>query len=350
MIGQTRKTEKEYRAVQLDSSSSLKDFSIDRKKYYKKYVLGEAVEEKENAAVTIGKLVETILLEPHEFDNKFHMSSAVTAPSELMLNFIEALYNCTKESTNEDGIVTKDFEQLSREAYTLSGFKIKYEQVMSKFIGTDAEVYYNEIRMVRSKGLIVVTSQDVNNAEKIVEELRNNEVTRDIINLTNSPRYEIHNQFQVEKYEIDGHLFKSMIDKVIVDHVEETIQFVDLKCTWNVENFYEEYYLYRRAYIQAYLYYRACVHLTMNKDSDWFGFSVKFPMFMVCDSTNYYNPLIYTLSEVDLEEAYMGFEHKGRLYPGVKKIIEDLDWALANGVWNMSRVNAINGGIVNIRG
>ena len=35
------KTEKEYRQKQLDSSSSLKDFSVDRKKYYKKYILND---------------------------------------------------------------------------------------------------------------------------------------------------------------------------------------------------------------------------------------------------------------------------------------------------------------------
>ena len=36
MIGGKTKTEANYRALMLDSSSSLKDFSMDRKKYYKK--------------------------------------------------------------------------------------------------------------------------------------------------------------------------------------------------------------------------------------------------------------------------------------------------------------------------
>jgi hypothetical protein len=44
MIKGTAKTEAQYRAVTMDSSSSLKDFSQDRKKYYKKYFLGEKVE------------------------------------------------------------------------------------------------------------------------------------------------------------------------------------------------------------------------------------------------------------------------------------------------------------------
>jgi hypothetical protein len=35
-IGGMTKTEANYRAVMLDSSSSLKDFSMDRKRYFKK--------------------------------------------------------------------------------------------------------------------------------------------------------------------------------------------------------------------------------------------------------------------------------------------------------------------------
>ncbi len=41
MIAGKAKTEKEYRAVQMDSSSSLKEFSTNRKAYHKKYILGE---------------------------------------------------------------------------------------------------------------------------------------------------------------------------------------------------------------------------------------------------------------------------------------------------------------------
>jgi len=204
------------------------------------------------------------------------------------------------------------------------------------------------MRTVKSKGLTVVTAEDVNNAEKIVEELRNNPVTKDVVNLVSSSRYTIYNQLQVEGYVLDGHEFKSMMDKVIVDHEKKTIQVYDLKCTWSVENFLEEYYLYRRAYIQALLYYKAALHF-MNNTEDIRGYRVEPPRFIVCDSTNYYNPLIYTLSDKDLEDAYNGFTHKNREYKGVKEIIADLKWALENNIWNISRENSINNGLVNIR-
>lgn len=328
--------ERAYREMSIDSSSSLKDFSLDRKKYYRKYILNETVEEKDTQSILMGKLVETLLWEAEKFDDKFYMSACVSAPTSLMLAFVEALYDATKEATDESGEVTKDFAELSREAYEKSGFKIKYEAVIAKFIGSDAEIYYNEIRTVRSQGLMVATPNDVANAEKIVEELRNNQFTRDIIGLVDSKRYTVRVQVQVEGFKIDGHVMKAMMDLVIVDHVEQTVQVYDLKCVWAVENFYEEYYLYRRAYIQAFVYYGAGLYLVKTNE-EYAGYRVLPPKFIVCDSTNYYNPLIYTLTEDDLNDAYEGFEYKGRQYPGVKTIIEELKFSLENNIWNISK-------------
>jgi hypothetical protein len=344
------KTEAEYRAVTMDSSSSLKEFSQDRRKYYKKYVLGEKVEDKDNAAANMGRIVETILMEPETFDDKFFMSSCTSTPTALMLEFVEALYRVTKEATDEFGTVTRQFSELAEEAYKISGFKIKFEAVLAKFVGSDAEIYYNEIRTVRTKGLTVVNTTEISIAEKIVEQLKTNSTTAPIVNLVNSSRYSVMDQLQVEGYEINGLLLKSMLDKVIVDHNERVIKPYDLKCTWSVENFYEEYYLYRRAYIQAYLYFHAMVHLAEDPESEYYGYRVDYLKFIVCDSSNYYAPLVYTLDQEDMEDAYNGFVHKGRTYPGVKDIIAGLKWSVETGIWNTSHKNYLANGVVNIKG
>jgi hypothetical protein len=350
MIKGTSKTEAQYRAVVMDSSSSLKDFSQDRKKYYKKYYLKEKVEDKDNSAVNMGRIVETLLMEPHLFDEKFYMSSCASTPTGLMLDFVEALYKCTELATNDEGKVVIDFSELSLEAYHISGFKIKYEAVMNKFVGSEAEIYYNEIRRVRANNLTVVNTTEISVAERIVERLKTNSTTGPIVNLVNSSRYEVIDQMQVEGYTIDGHLFKSMLDKVVIDHDKKTIQPYDLKCTWSVENFYEEYYLYRRAYIQAYLYFKAMLHLSKDEDSPYYGYGVEFLKFIVCDSTNYYQPLIYTLDIDDMEDAYKGFVHKGRTYPGVGDLIAALKWCVETDTWDISHKNYLSNGVVNIKG
>lgn len=211
--GTSKPTEAQYRELLLNSSSSLKDFATNRKKYYRRWVLNEDLEDEETKAMIIGNVVEILLLEPNRFDEKFYMSACASSPSGLMLSFVEALYKFTKEATNEQGVVMRDFADISQDAYGESGFKIKYDAVIQKFAGSDAEIYFNEILKVRTNNLTVVTTLDVTNAEKIVEELKTNFVTKDIVNLVNSNQWEVHKQLQVENYKIGNLSFKSMMDK-----------------------------------------------------------------------------------------------------------------------------------------
>ena len=346
MISGQINTEHTYRNIMLDSSSSLKDFAQNRKKYFSKYFLHEEVEEEDTKALTMGKLVETLLLEPELFYKKFYMSACASSPTSLMLAFVEALYKHTLNATNEEGIVTKEFEELSKDAYNDSGFKIKYEAVIQKFSGSDAEIYYNEILKVRMNHLIVATTQDVTNAEAIVEELKMNMFTKDIVNLVNSDKWEVHNQLQIENFPIGSLHFKSMLDKMIIDHENKVIYPYDLKCTWAVENFYEDYYLYRKGYIQAYVYHKA---LQYYRDENLPGYSIQPMRFIACDSTNYYSPLIYALTYEDLKDGKEGFEHRGRKYTGVDELINDLDWALTNNIWNISKANYEANGIIPLK-
>ena len=156
MIAGKAKTEKEYRAISMDSSSSLKEFSTNRKTYHKKYILGEKVEEEDTKASIIGRVVETLLLEPELFDERFYMSVCLSAPTGLMLAFVEALYKHTAAATDEFGNVNRPFADLFLDAYNDSGFKIKPDAVLNKFQGSDAEIYYDELRKVKSFEIIRV--------------------------------------------------------------------------------------------------------------------------------------------------------------------------------------------------
>lgn len=348
MINGNIKSEKQYRMINLDSSSSLKEFSLDRRKYYKKYFLNERIEEESNQASKIGSLVDLLLFEPEKFDAKFYLSSTAKPLTGKMADFVNALVDITIANTDEAGNVNKSFEDMATEARIIAQFDWKLPVILDKFIGKDPELLYKEMREVKSKGLTIITLQDVQNSERIVEDLKSNEFTAPIINLVNSDRYSVYNQFQIEDFEIDGLKLKGMMDKLIIDHKKKTISCYDLKCTFSVEGFYTEYYLFRRSYIQAYLYMEACTELKEREGLEYY--TIECPKFIVCDSIGYYAPLIYTLNSDDMDDAYNGFEYKGRKYPGVKSIIEELKWAKENDKWNISKKNYENGGFVNIKG
>jgi hypothetical protein len=89
--------------------------------------------------------------------------------------------------------------------------------------------------------------------------------------------------------------------------------------------------------------------LTIVKDLGIEDYRIEYPRFIVCDSTNYMNPLIYTLKLEDMSEALEGFTHKGRTYPGVAQIVEDLKWAKEMDIWNISKSRYESGGVVNIK-
>lgn len=349
MIQGTTKTEANYRDIYLDSSSSLKDFSMDKRKYYKKHILNEVVEEKPNIAINTGRIVETLLLEEDLFHSKFYVSTVTEIPTALMLNFVECLYDATRKYTDEKTKqITKSFEFLTREAHENSGYKLGYETVIGKFIDGPAQDYYDEIRAVRANNLTVVSTSEVENSQRIVEELTTNFVTSKIVNIETNKRYTVLNQFQIEDYVVFEHRFKSMIDKIIIDHDKKTIEIYDLKCTWSVDNFYKEYYLYRRSYIQAYLYFEACKQYFKNDDELKF-YEIVPTKFIVCDSINYMNPLIYVLSYNDIIDCELGFEAVGKKYPGVKELIDELKWSLKNNMWNIYKKQYESNGVINIK-
>ena len=126
-------TEQDYRSIMIDSSSSLKDYAEDRRRYFRKYIANEEIEDKDNQAIITGKLVETLLWEEDKFDDKFYISACKEPPSGMMNNFVEALYDLTKEATNEEGIVSRTFESMCEEAYEKSGYKLPFKTIMNKF-------------------------------------------------------------------------------------------------------------------------------------------------------------------------------------------------------------------------
>jgi hypothetical protein len=92
------------------------------------------------------------------------------------------------------------------------------------------------------------------------------------------------------------------------------------------------------------------IHLVDDPESPYYGYTVEYLKFIVCDSTNYYQPLIYTLDIDDMGDAYHGFTHKGRTYPGVGDLIKALTWCVETNTWNISHKNYLSNGIVNIKG
>lgn len=347
--------EKAYRALEIDSYSSIKDFLEDRKKYYKKHITKEGVEEEESKFLRKGNLADTLFFSPGQFDDKFSLTS-VQAPSGQMLSFVEALYHKSVDCMADDGTLTRKFDTLTKEAYNevkfdragnIVAFKQKgatLEAIIEKFMDSDAELYYRQL--MSSVGKSTVELYEVQNAEKTVKEIRNNWVTKEIANIKSSKTVDVYTQFPII-FEYLGYKLKSLLDQLVVDHEAKEITPWDLKTCWDNEKEFQTNWYKFKYYLQAAVYYLAALHWA-DKEG-WKDYKINPMKFIVADSNNYQNPLIYETDVVNLQQGLEGFIMHGRYHPGVNKAIQDLKWHKETNIWEISKENYENKGIVKIK-
>ena len=327
------KSEKEYRKLEALSSSDLRVFSSDRKKFFKTRVLGETVEEEYSRSMLIGHLVHCLLLEPEEFDKRYFTSICTAPPTGKMLDFVETLYK------------NRDIPKLSdniRKSYDEVGFTWTLQTVVKKFTEGTGEDYYNQLLEARGKGLEVVCAADLSISEKIISIIKGDRNVGPIFNKSN------HREVKIEKFYIDGFELKGMIDDIEVNHEDKEIKISDLKVVYDNQNFYREYYLKKNSYIQAYLYYEATKTWAINQGLK--DYLVHPPRFIAVDSGCFFAPVIYELEKEHLDKAYLGFKEGNKYYPGVKEILEEVSWAQENNIWNMTKKQYLCGGRVKLDG
>lgn len=354
-------TEQEYRALEIDSYSTLKDFLEDRKKYYKKYILKEPVKEEESPYLVFGNVTDCLMFTPSLFEEKFCLAVS-QVPTGQYGKFVEEMVRITFNTLSESGEVTMRLEDIIEEAYN----KCKYDRngnvvdfkrdgldvVKQKFVGTELEMYYRQRREAFGKTIIEATTLE--NARRIVGELRSNEVTRHIMSLETDEQIVVHNQFpiigKIAGVMVGGadYPLKCLIDKLVIDHKEKAIFIYDLKTAWDNEGEFLNNYFKYRYYIQMAVYFYLVVEWKRQQPAIE-SYTVHYPSFIVADSSNYKNPLIYATTHENFQQGMRGFTIRGKYYPGVIKAVQDLIWHKETGIWNISKDNHTAGGIVRIQ-
>jgi hypothetical protein len=356
-------TEAEYRALKIDSYSSLKVFIEDRKKYYRKYVLEEPVKDPDSQSLTFGSLVDCLLFTPHEFDQRFTLS-VTDVPKGQYKKLIDELMIITEQSLGDNGEVTRDLEDMLQDAYkevkydfagNVVDFKRDtFEVVKKKFIGSDLELYYRQLREAYGKTVIESTAVDV--ALAVINELKANPNTVEIINAESNSEQDVYSQFPlIEKAIVadgttiidDNYQLKGLLDKLIVSHKRKQIDIIDLKTAWDNEGEFLNNYFKYKYYIQIAVYYYLVTEWKKGQKGIE-DYTVNFPKFVVADSNNYKAPLVYVTKKENFEQGMRGFIIRGKYYPGVMRAVSDLVWHKKSGIWNISKENYKNKGIVEI--
>lgn len=349
-------TEAEYRKIPCLSYSSIKDFIKSPSYFYKKHILKDIKEDDPSEDMIRGQLVDCLLLDKDNFDNKFIISTqGELDPSKNQMNYFACkLWEKTVAALDEEtGIMSMDFQELFVAAWEdciqpnskgeQERFKKKeIDYVVSKFEGTSYEVWYAEKRVAFLEKKTMVSVQQVTDCENIVNNLLTHPNFQDIFFAETG--IEFLNQFPI-LFDIDGISIKSLVDRLMVNHNEKYVKPFDLKVSWELENF--GYNLLKNFYyIQAATYNAAVLQWAMD---NYPGYAVKPMEFIVADSRNFIQPLRYQCTNSDLVHFYTGFKLKsGKEYVGLNQAIQGLEWALNEQKWNITKKNHENNNIAQL--
>lgn len=345
-------TEREYRAINRLSYSSIKDFIESRWDYYEKHELRIKKLEEQTYDMAFGTLVETQLWTPHIFHELFKEASN-TRPKGQMGDLTDKLYAYTVACLSPEGVVTRNFDELLRDAYNAVAYDSKgilvkfkkqsFENILLEFEGSESEKYYKE--MLANTDKFLVGPADMRMADKSVEQLCTNWRTCDIVTRKTNNRYTVYHQLVV-LYEYLGVELKSKLDMVIIDDELQIIEIFDLKITHDVELFNFSYRKFRY-YIQAYLYYVAIKNWALANGLG--HYKIKPMRFIVGHSKAKIHPLIFKIRKGNMINARDGFNYDGRHYIGVVEAIEAIEWHRKTGIWEISKRNFENKGDCNIK-
>jgi len=310
----------EYRAINAKNYSMLKDFLKDRQKFYKKYVLGEYTPDEQNMDLRVGSAVDCMLFTPEEFDELFFVGDSAKTPTGKGLVFVKTLFELQEKGG--------EFMDNALQAYNAAGLTTpKFDTYMEKFEGSNLEEYY--ISLIQAKTKTVLSVDEYSIAERICQKLKDTEITRKIL-----IEEEGINQLTI-LFSLEGEMFKSRLDRVVIDHKNKVIKPYDLKCTYEDEDFVYNF-LKNRYYLQQGLYE---VAIEAWRDENYPDYTIDPFRFIVIKSSSVNQPLVYELSPSEGSFLYNFKTEKGAKYKGVIPIINEINWHIQNNIWDISKEN-----------
>lgn len=298
--------------------------------YYKKYILGEVIED-DTTTLDIGSAVDCLITEPDEFHNRFAVAT-VPVPTAMMGDYVKSLYKNYK-SLLESTPLSEEACYNSAEvtAYTEAGFKISLDKVKERFLA-EGLAYFNFLK--QSEGKMTISFENFTIAQTAANILKSNRFTAKYLSETlsgNKQRF-----YQVDStFTYDNINYKVKLDAIVVDHDNKTIQPLDIKTTSDSPyGFTKSMWKYRYD-LQAVIYSHY-ISTEFVKANNLESYTILPFKFIVINVKFPNNPLIWSFSESDYMAAKLG-KAAGYSVKSMWEIMDDLDWHISNDLWDYTR-------------
>lgn len=279
-------------------------------------------------SLRFGSLCDTILTAPEEFDDRFYVAD-IDRFSDTIRKMVEYVYENTEEHESLESIGNTLIVPLNEFDYQTNW---KDETRIKKLIELGSD-YYTVLKY--STGKIVITQQELEEAQQCVQTLRTHPFTYKIFEC--NEHQEILYQLKF-KTEIDNIPFRFMMDICKVDYERKTILPIDLKTTGKSEEDFEKSFLDWCYWIQGGAYRTGLYKITI--EDDFFSDFMILPFQFCVINRNSLNPLIWEMD--DKKTLEFTKEKYGTTWG---QILEDANWHLQNGKFDYSRKSYENKGI-----
>jgi len=341
-----------YRKIDALSASDIKLFNKDRIAFYHQKILGEKRKEKSSDSLVLGTLIDFVLSDcrgswqefEQNFDDKFILLSVKKGTGQLFL-LADLLYEYTLRDMDEEGNITSSFSVRFEEAFERLQKEDKFkgkkvEWALEQFKDSDAEIYFSENLKAIDK--LAVDEWMLTKCKNIVENVLIDDNVKYLFekqeNVKNLGKY-------IVEWEYRSLKAKSELDNLTINHNTKEIIITEIKSTWDSEDF-EKTYLKLRYDLAAIYYYKA-IQYTFQDLQDY---TIKFQFLVIDTSPQGLRPLIYKVSDIDLNKAEFGFKIKsGYYYKGLEELVDEILWCQETQNWRISKNAYENNGILNLK-
>lgn len=293
----------------------------------------------------IGSGIDCLLTDPDRWDEEFAISEG-NKPSGLLGKFVEALPRY---------INSKDDISVYEDAYRVAGYKANIENVIRWFWENESAVKYYKDRFLVESGKELLGREEFEAIKYAVEVIKENEFTsfyfipsEDEGNIERLFQQAIY--FQVREVECKG-----LLDGILINHDEKTIQPIDLKSTGKkVQEFPTSFtqFGYQR---QAAFYLLALNSFLQNRSEydtrDILNYTILPFKFIVVESKpSHSSALIFQCSENDIHCGLYGGWNKitQQYHKGIYNLLEDYRWHKEHNKWLMPREAYQNKGVLQL--
>jgi hypothetical protein len=288
----------------------------------------------------IGDGVDVMITQGEEAFNRLFYVSQVNKPGDKILSICNYVFDVVIQENVPPLSIYDISEDLILQACNNEGYYTKWkDDTRVKSIINNGADYFSEL--CQSYGKQILSPDEYTTVISIVNSFKNNKVTSQLLFPDVNSDDDIDIEFQsIITFQIDGVPCKVMLDEVIVNHTQKTVQPIDIKTMYDYTLYFPISVRKRRYDIQGAFYTKA-LELIYN------GYRI-LPFKFVVESTKYQgSPIVYTMTpellaigEYGRHETTIESDGVVMYVPpifGYKHALENYKWYQANG-FNTTRL------------